>query len=66
LEAYDNLFLVRTEDRRMGLLRVWYHESAEPVLEQILRDLRRETPIKTVAVEDGMTGLDDSYPPNQQ
>jgi hypothetical protein len=62
LEAYDNAFLVRTEDRKTGLMRIWYVTVNRPILEEVLLDLRREIPVKVLSYSKGMDGLDQVYP----
>ncbi|HMX62234.1 MAG TPA: DUF4911 domain-containing protein [Candidatus Sumerlaeota bacterium] len=62
LEAYDNHFLVRTYDKAIGLVYVWYGEDSEDLLMRVMTDFRAEFPVKEMARHCGMVGLDEVYP----
>ncbi|MCC6546578.1 DUF4911 domain-containing protein [Candidatus Sumerlaeota bacterium] len=62
LEAYDNEFLVRTYDKAIGLVYVWYGEASGALLERVLHDLRSDMMIREVERHVGMAGLDEVYP----
>ena len=66
LEAYDNQFLLRTEDRGLGLVRIWYSLPNRPVLEDVLLDLKGQIPVNVLAFAPGMEMLDEIYPPEKQ
>lgn len=62
LEGYDNQFILRSDEPRAGQVRVWCHESAVPLLENLLTEFRTQFPLEDVEYIPGMAGLDDIYP----
>ncbi len=62
LEAYDNQFLVRTEDRTVGLAVIWYPRENRALLDDLLIEFSGEFPIEVLARAPGMAGLDDVFP----
>jgi hypothetical protein len=61
-EAYENEFLVRTEQRGMGLVRIWYPVAFRGNLERVLAECRQEFPVDVLGFAPGMDGLDEVYP----
>lgn len=62
LEAYDNEFLVRTEGRGSGWLRIWYPVTSQPTLGKVLCEMKTLFPTDVGEYFEGMAGLDDVYP----
>lgn len=62
VEAYDNQFILRTEDKEQGVIHLWYARQHQAVLEEILLDLEDQFPVKVLSFTQGMRGLDDIYP----
>lgn len=62
LEGYPNGFLLRTEERGAGWIRVWYPATNRPLLDALLREFRTEFPIDGIEFQPGMAGLDEVYP----
>jgi hypothetical protein len=61
-EAYENEFLVRTEARGLGLLRIWYPIGSRPQLDRCLAEFRLEFPVDVLGFSPGIDGLDEIYP----
>lgn len=61
LEGYDNEFLVRTETRGMGILRLWYPESSRGTLDAVLREMATDFPLSVLGFLPGMAGLDEAF-----
>ncbi len=61
-EAYENHFLVRTEIKEMGVLRIWFPADHEPLLKEIFLEMRTEVWIEVLEKAEGMTGLDEVFP----
>ncbi|MDX1973092.1 MAG: hypothetical protein SFY68_11235 [Candidatus Sumerlaeia bacterium] len=59
MEAFDNLALVRT--REPGSDRLWIYTNTVdvPLVKRIIAEFQRDFPIRCVAEETGMKGLDD-------
>lgn len=62
LEAYDNQFLVRTQTKGLGIVRVWLARPSLATLDEVIREMRGEFPVDVIATEEGMTGLEEIYP----
>lgn len=62
-EAYDNCFLVRTETKGLGLLRVWYPRKFRSLLDQLFLEMSGEFDIEVLEYAEGMAGLDEIFPP---
>lgn len=62
LEAHDNMFLVRTETKGLGFLRLWYPTAYRPHLDRILQEVQGDIPLDILGFEPGMAGLDEVYP----
>ncbi len=62
-ESYDNHFLVRTEDRGLGLVLVWHPKTSRPLLDALLRDMGGLFPLQVLERRPGMWGLDEVFPP---
>ncbi|MBI1293295.1 hypothetical protein GC173_18985 [bacterium] len=61
-EAYENEFLVRTEQRGMGLVRIWYPKIFRPTLDRVFNEFRADFPVDVLGFSPGMDGLDEVYP----
>jgi len=61
-EAYENEFLVRTEQRGLGIVRIWYPRVNRPTLERVFTEFRTEFPVDVLGFAPGMDGLDEVYP----
>ena len=61
-EGFDNEFLVRTEEKGLGFLRVWYARHARANLDAVLREMAGEFPFDIVSFTAGMDGLEEIYP----
>ena len=53
---------MRTYDKAIGLVYVWYGEDSEDLLMRVMTDFRAEFPVKEMARHRGMVGLDEVYP----
>ena len=62
LEAYDNQFLVRTEDRLDARIVVWYEKGNHALMEEVVLDLQEKFPVRILSFSKGMEGLDEVYP----
>lgn len=62
LEGYDNEFLVRTEGRGTGWLRIWYPETSHSTLGRVVLEMKSLFPTVVGEYFDGMAGLDEVYP----
>lgn len=61
-EGYENQFLVRTETKGLGLLRIWYPAANRPLLEKLLGEMRAEFPVDILGYFEGMDALDEVFP----
>ncbi len=52
LEAYDNIAVLTTIDRDLGIVRISVVSGCEDVVEMILHDLKKDAMIKEVADQD--------------
>lgn len=62
LEGHENEYLVRTETRGLGILRIWLPESQRHYLEQLFIEMRQEFDVEILGASVGMEGLDEVYP----
>ncbi len=62
LEGYDNDFLVRTETRGLGFLRIWYPVDRRPLFDEILIEFAAEFDARALEYLPGMDGLEEIYP----
>lgn len=63
LEGYENHFLVRTERRGEGYLRIWHPASYGELLGRVLVELGQEITVERLETEVGMTRVDEIFPP---
>ncbi|CAN5166354.1 hypothetical protein BH09SUM1_BH09SUM1_22410 [soil metagenome] len=61
-EGYDNEFLIRTETRGLGLLRIWYAVTSRATMNEVLKEMRGEFPVQVLGFSAGMDGLEEIYP----
>jgi len=61
-EGYENEFLVRTETRGLGVLRIWYPEGNRGTLDAVIREFSSEFDVQVLEFAAGMAGLDEVYP----
>jgi hypothetical protein len=61
-EAHDNEFLVRTETRGLGYIRIWFPRHARPQFDAIMTELAGEIPLQLLGFFPGMEGLEEIYP----
>lgn len=61
-EGYANQFLVRTETKGLGFLRIWFPSSSRRQFDAVLSEMRTEFPIEVLETTKGMSALDEVFP----